>query len=103
MSRRLSTLFRAIVVFALLFVGLVVAGSAQQTKTSVSASAVNRMSTYPPVTAERLKKPEDGNWLSIRRTYDGWGFSPLKEITTANVTRLKPVWNMRTGEDAVHE
>ena len=36
---------------------------------------------YAPVTAERLKKPEDGNWFHFRRTYDGWGFSPLKEIT----------------------
>ena len=32
---------------------------------------------YAPVTAERLKKPEDGNWLMFRRTYDGWGYSPL--------------------------
>ena len=36
---------------------------------------------YTPVTAERLKKPEDGNWLLFRRTYDGWGYSPLAEIT----------------------
>ncbi len=58
---------------------------------------------YQPVTAERLKKPEDGNWLMIRRTYDGWGYSPLKEITPANVARLKPVWVMSTGEARVHE
>jgi alcohol dehydrogenase (cytochrome c) len=32
---------------------------------------------YAFVNAERLKKPEDGNWLLFRRTYDGWGYSPL--------------------------
>ena len=37
---------------------------------------------YKPVTAERLKQPEDGDWLMYRRTYDGWGYSPLSQITT---------------------
>src|SRR5262249_47362775 len=63
----------------------------------------NPLQTYQPVTAERLKKPEDSNWLAIRRTYDGWGFSPLKDITTTNVAQLKPVWNVKTGIDTVHE
>src|SRR5580700_8589702 len=58
---------------------------------------------YAPVTAERLKNPEDGNWLSIRRTYDGWGYSPLDQITPANVKQLRPVWVFSTGETKVHE
>jgi alcohol dehydrogenase (cytochrome c) len=58
---------------------------------------------YLPVTAERLKHPEDGNWLMIRRTYDGWGYSPLEELTPANVARLKPVWVFSTGETRSHE
>src|ERR1700691_3043573 len=58
---------------------------------------------YQPVTAERLKSPEDGNWLMIRRTYDGAGFSPLTEITPDNVQRLRPVWVFSTGETKVHE
>src|SRR6202022_2090555 len=58
---------------------------------------------YQPVTAERLKNPEDGNWLMIRRTYDGWGYSPLDQITPANVGRLRPVWVFSTGEVRVHE
>ena len=40
---------------------------------------------YTPVTAERLRTPADGDWLMIRRTYDGWGYSPLEQITPANV------------------
>src|SRR5580658_9628610 len=58
---------------------------------------------YQPVTAERLKHPEDGNWLTIRRTYDGWGYSPLDQLTPANVARLKPVWVFSTGETRAHE
>src|SRR6202167_4598785 len=58
---------------------------------------------YQLVTAERLKQPEDGNWLMIRRTYDGWGYSPLDQITPSNVARLKPVWGFATAETRVHE
>src|ERR1700685_3998549 len=58
---------------------------------------------YKSVRAERLKQPEDGSWLMIRRTYDGWGYSPLDQITPANVARLKPVWGFATGEGRAHE
>src|SRR6476646_2376946 len=61
------------------------------------------LQNYQPVTAERLKNPEPGNWLMIRRTYDGWGYSPLDQITTQNVTRLRPVWGFSTSEARVHE
>jgi len=58
---------------------------------------------YTPVTAERLKKPEDANWLLFRRTYDGWGYSPLRDITPANVARLAPVWSFSTGQVEGHQ
>ena len=58
---------------------------------------------YQPVTPERLLNPEAGNWLMIRRTYDGWGYSPLDEITPDNVKNLKLVWSFSTGETRVHE
>jgi alcohol dehydrogenase (cytochrome c) len=61
------------------------------------------LQNYQPVTAERLKNPEPGNWLMIRRTYDGWGYSPLNQINTGNVSKLKPVWGLLTGETRVHE
>jgi alcohol dehydrogenase (cytochrome c) len=67
------------------------------------AGAAAILRSYQPVTAARLLEPEDGNWLMIRRTYDGWGYSPLEQITTSNVAGLKPVWSMRTGVDRVHE
>src|SRR5438874_11694032 len=58
---------------------------------------------YKPVTADRLKTPEDRNWLMVRRTYDGWGYSPLDQITPANVSRLQPVWVFATGVTNGHE
>jgi alcohol dehydrogenase (cytochrome c) len=61
------------------------------------------LQNYQAVTAERLKNPEAGNWLMIRRTYDGQGFSPLTQINTGNVSKLHPVWIFATGEGRVHE
>src|SRR6266851_2006242 len=61
------------------------------------------LQNYAAVTAERLKKPEDANWLLFRRTYDGWGYSPLADITPANVGRLQPVWSFATGQQEGHQ
>src|SRR5437867_3605571 len=61
------------------------------------------LQAYKPVDAERLKSPADGDWLMVRRTYSGWGYSPLEQITPANVTRLQPVWSFSTGVTNGHE
>ena len=58
---------------------------------------------YSPVTAERLKNPEPGNWMHYRRTYDGQGYSPLDQINTSNVKSLTPVWTFSTGVVEGHE
>ena len=56
---------------------------------SVDASPLDSMS---PVTDDMLKKPDDGDWLMWRRTYDGWGYSPLDKINKDNVKNLKVAW-----------
>jgi alcohol dehydrogenase (cytochrome c) len=61
------------------------------------------LKAYRSVTSDRLLQPEADNWLMIRGTYNGWGYSPLEEITTENVARLKPVWMTATGELATHQ
>ena len=48
----------------------------------------DELPSYAPVTQERLENPEIGNWLLYRRTYDGHGFSPLRQINTDNVKDL---------------
>ena len=47
---------------------------------------------FIPVTDERLREPEPDNWLMYRRTYDGLGFSPLRQIDKSNVVDLAPAW-----------
>ena len=61
------------------------------------------LQNYKPVTADRLAKPEDTDWLSIRRTWDGWGYSPLTQITPRNVKQLQPAWVVSTGVTSGHE
>jgi len=96
-------LMRSVCVGAILAATGISAASAQQTIAPASATPVlgpmpDILQKYAPVTAERLKKPENGNWLMFRRTYDGWGYSPLEEINRDNVSRLQPVWSFATGQ-----
>ena len=58
---------------------------------------------YPTVTDERLQHPEAGDWLMYRRTYDGWGFSPLKQITSSNIRNLSLAWSLSTDLLGAHE
>jgi hypothetical protein len=55
-----------------------------------SAPMPAALKDYKDVTDERLKNPDAGDWLMVRRTWDGWGYSPLDEVTPANVARLQP-------------
>ena len=61
------------------------------------------LQNYRLVTADRLKNPDPSDWLMIRRTYDGWGYSPLEQIGVDNVNRLQPVWVLSTGVTSGHE
>ncbi len=41
---------------------------------------------------------EPGNWLTYSGTYSGQRYSPLAQITAANVSRLRPVWVYQTQD-----
>ena len=47
---------------------------------------------FEPVTDEMLRSPAPGDWLTWRRTLDGWGYSPLDQIDRDNVGELRLVW-----------
>ena len=79
------------------------AGAQQSAPPTPAAPMPAVLQNYSSVTAERLLKPEDRNWLMVRRTYDGWGFSPLAQITPQNVKNLKPAWIVSTGVVSGHE
>ena len=69
----------------------------------VCGLAFSQDPAYNSVTAQRLREPADSEWLLGRRTYDGWGYSPLNQITAANVARLKVAWSLPTGAHDAHE
>ena len=45
-----------------------------------------------PVTDAMLQNPAPSDWLMWRRTLDGWGYSPLDQVTRENVDHLQMVW-----------
>ena len=61
--------------------------------------ALARATGIRPVTDDDLANPSPDDWLMWRRTADGQGHSPLDQITTENVDRLRPVWvwNLEPG------
>ena len=52
---------------------------------------------FTPVTDAMLQDPDPADWLNWRRTLDGWGYSPLDQITTDNVHQLQLVWSWQLG------
>ena len=52
----------------------------------------NPLDRLRPVTDTMLLDPADGEWLLWRRTYDAFGYSPLKQINTTNVDDLRVAW-----------
>ena len=48
---------------------------------------------YIPVTQAMLNDPDPADWLMWRRTYNGWGYSPLDQIDRGNVGQLQMVWS----------
>ena len=51
-----------------------------------------------PVTDAMLLDPDPADWLIYRRTYDGWGHSPLDQITRENVGELQLAWVWAMGD-----
>lgn len=45
-----------------------------------------------PVTDAMLRDPSPNDWLMWRRTYNAWGYSPLKQINRDNVKNLTVAW-----------
>ncbi len=58
---------------------------------------------YTPVTDEMLNHPTDGDWLMFRRNYQGWSFSPLRQIDAGNVKNLQLKWAWAMNEGGANE
>src|SRR5262249_16845922 len=55
-------------------------------------TVAGEVKNFVPVTDEMLRKPAPGDWLMFRGNYSGWSYSPLTEITAANVGDLELAW-----------
>jgi alcohol dehydrogenase (cytochrome c) len=68
-------------------------------RTPRGITVAGEVKNFVPVTDEMLRNPPAGDWLMARRNYYGHSYSPLNEITAANVKdlRLAWVWNMNEG------
>jgi alcohol dehydrogenase (cytochrome c) len=72
------------------------AGTAARGRGGVSSergvTVPGEVKNYVPVTTEMLRNPPAGDWLIFRRNYHGHSYSPLNQITTANVKNLQLQW-----------
>ena len=68
---------------------LLLAGTAAMAQ---APQAPNPAAAMTAVTDAMLRDPPASDWLMWRRTYNGWGYSPLDQINKDNVKDLRPAW-----------
>jgi alcohol dehydrogenase (cytochrome c) len=83
MKRRARVLAAAIVI---LVTGFVTRGPSTMLR-------AGQQREFKPVTDAVLLNPDPADWPNWRRTLDGWGYSPLEQITTQNVHQLQLAWS----------
>jgi alcohol dehydrogenase (cytochrome c) len=65
-------------------------------------TVAGEVKNYIPVTDAMLRNPDPGDWLMIRRDYKATYFSPLNQITAANVNELRLVWSWSMQDGAAN-
>lgn len=66
-------------------------------------SVRGEVKNYVPVTDEMLRHPDPGDWLMIRGNYQAWSYSPLNQVTAANVGNLRLAWVWAMNEGGANE
>src|SRR5712671_1577644 len=59
---------------------------------ALAQQAVDPTRNLTPVTDAILRNPPASDWLMWRRTFDGYGYSPLAQINKNNVKDLQVAW-----------
>ena len=73
---------------------LVVAAIAAASLATVPAPAAAQSDDdFVPVTDAMLQDPDPADWPMWRRTLDGWGYSPLDQVTRENVGAIRLAWS----------
>ncbi|MGI8990374.1 MAG: PQQ-binding-like beta-propeller repeat protein [Bryobacteraceae bacterium] len=89
-----------------LIIGL---ASEDQTSMTPRASArkgltvTGEVKDYVPVTDDMLRNPDPGDWLTIRRNYQAWSYSPLSQIASRNVQNLQLAWVWAMNDGGANE
>jgi alcohol dehydrogenase (cytochrome c) len=60
--------------------------------TKFGVTVKGNIQNYQPVTEQMMVNPPANDWLMYRRNYQGWSFSPLNQINTANAGSLQLKW-----------
>jgi alcohol dehydrogenase (cytochrome c) len=91
-----GTVSAAVTIAATILAPAVFAQATQTRSMSGSAGGAPTVAPLPP-------GANDSNWTSPARTYQGTRYSPLNQITTDNVSKLKESWSYVTGIKDGHE
>ena len=76
---------------------LVVVFAIVTTAASSHPQAIKTITPSPPFTAAQLSAPAGDNWYEYYGSLSGNRYSSLNQITTANVSSLKQVWQISLG------
>jgi alcohol dehydrogenase (cytochrome c) len=67
-----------------------------------TTTTTHPITNFVPVSEAALRKPAASDWIMMRGNYQGWGYSPLTQITKTNVKTLQFAWS-RAMEDGPNE
>jgi len=61
---------------------------------AASAVAATALAESSDVTSERIRNADKqpGDWLTYHRDYKGWQYSPLDQVNSKNVDKLRVAW-----------
>lgn len=76
-----------------------VSSLSEDTESSATAMFASGIQTLKPVLYEDIRQADrfPDRWMTYSRTYDGHRFSPINQITPANVARLRLLWMRQYG------
>ncbi|MBI3491193.1 MAG: PQQ-binding-like beta-propeller repeat protein [Acidobacteria bacterium] len=75
-------------------------GGAPANAGPLGLTVTGEVKNYVPVTDEMLRNEDPGDWLMVRRNYQGWSYSPLTQVSRDNAKDLQLawVWSMNDGQ-----
>jgi len=71
---------------------------AHPTTAAVAAALLTTLLLHPAARAADAGSLDPANWTQYHRTSNAWRYSPLDQITPANIKRLKTAWIHQPGD-----